>query len=184
MNDQWSILPSGTVSRAAVPEQQQTGRPQFLRHASHTDFSCSPVTPDGVFLTSASKDGRPMLRNGETGDWIGTFQGHKVSSDAGAWGRGWCCTQRALHAACMHTSQLAVANCNLTNTLCMQGAVWACILNDAATIAATASADFSACVWNAITGDEMHKFAHGHIVRTLQLAHTKSQLITAGEQAA
>jgi len=41
------------------------------------DLSFSDNTADGYFLISACKDGNPMLRQGDTGDWVGTFIGHK-----------------------------------------------------------------------------------------------------------
>ncbi|KAL0258165.1 hypothetical protein SLS55_007337 [Diplodia seriata] len=54
-----------------------------------THISFSSVIDDDYFLISACKDNNPMLRNGVTGDWIGTFLGHKgavwsarLSSDA------------------------------------------------------------------------------------------------------
>lgn len=41
------------------------------------DLRYSQPTPDGIFLISGTHDAEPMLRNAESGDWIGTFKGHK-----------------------------------------------------------------------------------------------------------
>ncbi|KAL3221488.1 hypothetical protein MRX96_029385 [Rhipicephalus microplus] len=42
------------------------------------DLCFSQLSPTGAYyLISACKDGKPMLRQGDTGDWIGTFVGHK-----------------------------------------------------------------------------------------------------------
>ncbi|CAI7923654.1 unnamed protein product [Closterium sp. NIES-54] len=103
------------------------------------EIAYSPVTDDGFFLISASKDGKPMIRNGETGDWIGTFEGHK-------------------------------------------GAVWGACLDRPALLAATASADFTARIWDALTGDEKHKLEHKHIVRTVDFSKDSRQLLTGGAE--
>lgn len=61
-----------------------------------------------------------------------------------------------------------------------QGAVWSCALDPTATLAATASADFSAKVWDALTGTEKLSFQHGHIVRCCCFAGSSTRLATGG----
>jgi serine-threonine kinase receptor-associated protein len=97
-----------------------------------------PTQPDPSHRYLVS-DGQPMIRNGETGDWIGTFEGHK-------------------------------------------GCVWGATLNAPATHAATASADFSARLWNAITGDELYKFEHKHIVKSVCFSGDCQRLLTGGSE--
>ncbi|KAL7668391.1 hypothetical protein ACOME3_009093 [Neoechinorhynchus agilis] len=42
-----------------------------------TDLKFSGITDSSYILISGSKDGNPMIREGDTGDWIGTLVGHK-----------------------------------------------------------------------------------------------------------
>lgn len=99
----------------------------------------SAMTPTGYYLISACKDGKPMLRQGDTGDWIGTFSGHK-------------------------------------------GAVWGVALNRDATKAATGAADFTAKVWDAISGEELYNFAHQHIVKSVDFSEDGDHLLTGSNE--
>lgn len=101
------------------------------------ELQYSPPTPGGTFLVSACLDGTPMLRDGVTGDWIGSFSGHK-------------------------------------------GAVWgACISADAALVA-TAGADFTARLWDAVTGDCKAVLVQPHICKSSAFSMDGSRLLTAG----
>lgn len=69
------------------PKSTPLVAPGHTRPVTHLSFS--PIHDDGSYLlVSSCKDGNPMLREW-TGDWIGTFLGHKgavwstkLSSDA------------------------------------------------------------------------------------------------------
>lgn len=51
-----------------------------------------------------------------------------------------------------------------------KGAVWACKVSNDCTIAATGSADFSAKIFSAESGELIANFAHSHIVRSVDLS--------------
>jgi len=102
------------------------------------DVAYSPITPEGFFFVSACLDGKPMLRNGTTGDWVGTFVGHK-------------------------------------------GAVWATAINSTATQAATGSADYTAKIWDTLTGEEKITFQQSRIVKSVNFSTDNSRLLTGGQ---
>lgn len=111
------------------------GHSRPIPHFSYSDA----FEDDSFYIVSACLDGKPMLRNGVTGDWVGTFVGHK-------------------------------------------GAVWCSRINSRATNVATASADYSVKLWNAISGEELHSFLHSKVVKTVDFSSSGSTLITGGTE--
>lgn len=106
------------------------------RPVPHLSFS--PLEKEDVYyMISACKDNNPMLRDGQTGDWIGTFFGHK-------------------------------------------GAVWQARLSPDASTAATASADFTAKVWDTHTGELLYNLQHHHIVRAIAYPFDNSDMLATG----
>jgi serine-threonine kinase receptor-associated protein len=90
-------------------------------------------------LMSACHDKMPMIRDGKSGNWIGSFQGHK-------------------------------------------GAVWSCQMDPSGNLAATASGDFSAQVWDAITGQSLIEMPHQHIVKSCVFSPDSKRLATGGKE--
>ena len=89
------------------------------------------------FLPVSALDGRPMLRDGSTGDWIGTFDGHK-------------------------------------------GAVWSARFDQTIQKVCTASADFTARVWDRYTGTELIKLDHPHVVKSVHFHQVCFNLFSIG----
>ena len=45
------------------------------RPVCHIEYS--NIQDESYWFVSSSHDGKPMIRNGESGDWVGTFNGHR-----------------------------------------------------------------------------------------------------------
>lgn len=90
---------------------------------------------------SACLDGTPMLRDGISGDWIGSFVGHK-------------------------------------------GAVWGACISSDASLAATAGADFTARLWDAVTGRCKTVLTQKHICKSVAFSADSARLLTAGNTSA
>jgi len=85
------------------------------------------------FVIDFIVDKLPQVRDGDTGDWIGSFEGHK-------------------------------------------GAVWSAKIDALTrTVAITASGDFTAKLWCASTGKELHEFKHRHVVRSADFSAVGQQ---------
>ncbi|KAH6757263.1 hypothetical protein C2S51_038877 [Perilla frutescens var. frutescens] len=136
------------------------------------DLFYSPITPDGFFLVSASKDSSPLLRNGETGDWIGTFMGHKGA----VWS---CCLDKhALRVATASADFSALCRINHIYTAQKQASNFLRFVYQTSFL-------FNYFQWlqevmGCINRDVLHSFEHKHIVRACAFSEDTNLLLTGG----
>lgn len=63
-----------------------------------------------------------------------------------------------------------------------KGAVWGVGLNRNATLAASGAADFSAKIWDAISGEEKLNLQHNHIVKSVAFDNRSEKLLTGNNE--
>lgn len=114
---------------------------------------------DGVFLISACHDKTAMIRSGETGDWIGTFEGHKGA----VW---WAALDRPATRA---------VTCSADYTAKVHAALWRRPKQLPATLTPSGALRQ---VWNALTGDELYELKHRKIVRAADWSPDSAHIVT------
>jgi WD40 repeat protein len=74
-----NLPPSPSPSLSPSPSSVSSSAPIICPGHSRPvpDVYFSPLTIDGYFLISSCLDNKSMLRDGISGDWLGTFIGHK-----------------------------------------------------------------------------------------------------------
>ncbi|EFY96003.2 WD domain-containing protein [Metarhizium robertsii ARSEF 23] len=125
------------------------------RPVPHMSFS-HLEKEETYYMISACKDGNPMLRDGVTGDWYDLAKG-------------------------LEPFESRVNNKDRIGTFIgHKGAVWQARLSPDASNAATASADFTAKIWDTHTGEVLYSLQHDHIVRAVAYPPDNSDLVATG----
>lgn len=109
-----------------------------------------------------SEDGNPMLRQGDTGDWVGTFEGHKGA----VWG-----------VALNKTATLAASGAaDFSGKETTRGVFSSMLIQTYNSIISTGK------VWNAGNGEELHSFKHKHIVKSVSFDQDSNYLVTGSNE--